>query len=118
MTVIINQEKISALATEVGEENIPVLLDIFLNELSSYIDMLSDQGVQIQIRTEQLKEICHALKSSAASFGADRLCALAIELDSRGKSGLLTAGEQDIQDLVHLIDITYTSYSTMMERSS
>ncbi len=89
---ILNKQKIAALASEIGEENVPVLLDIFLGELDMYIAELSD-ATKVD-KAEYLREISHALKSSAASFGADALCDKAKELDMRAKQG------QDI-DIVH-----------------
>ncbi len=82
---ILNQSKIDRLVSEIGPENVPVLLEIFLNELSMYIENLSQQEGEGQ--QAYLKEISHALKSSAASFGAEALCTYSIELDARGKSG-------------------------------
>ncbi|MEF1291925.1 Hpt domain-containing protein, partial [Vibrio sp. M260118] len=38
---ILDQSKIDRLASEIGEENVPVLLEIFLGELKMYIDQLS-----------------------------------------------------------------------------
>jgi two-component system phosphorelay protein LuxU len=80
---ILNQNKIDQLSGEIGAENVPVLLEIFIGELNTYIQNLSDSSV-----TDidgYLKEISHALKSSAASFGAEALCAYSIEIDARAK---------------------------------
>ncbi len=38
---VLNQDKIERLAAEIGVENVPVLLDIFLGELTMYIDNLN-----------------------------------------------------------------------------
>lgn len=78
---VLNQQKIDELSMEIGSDNVPVLFDIFLGEMDTYIENLS----QLQ-RAERLaysKEISHALKSSAASFGADRLCELAMSIDKK-----------------------------------
>lgn len=69
---ILNQQKIDELSMEIGSDNVPVLLDIFLGEMDTYIDNLSQLEGSEQL--VYLKEISHALKSSAASFGADSLC--------------------------------------------
>ncbi|MDW1810739.1 Hpt domain-containing protein, partial [Vibrio sp. Vb2362] len=72
---VLNQQKIDELSMEIGSDNVPVLFDIFLGEMDTYIENLSQlQGAE---RLAYSKEISHALKSSAASFGADRLCELA-----------------------------------------
>ncbi|MBE4116435.1 phosphorelay protein LuxU, partial [Vibrio parahaemolyticus] len=38
---ILNQQKIDELSMEIGSDNVPVLLDIFLGEMDTYIDNLS-----------------------------------------------------------------------------
>ncbi|NMT19542.1 Hpt domain-containing protein, partial [Vibrio parahaemolyticus] len=49
---------------EIGSDNVPVLFDIFLGEMDTYIENLSQlQGAE---RLAYSKEISHALKSSAA----------------------------------------------------
>ena len=66
---IINQKQVDRLAAEIGKENVPVLLEIFLNEIAGYEStLLSLEG---QEQHAYLTEVSHALKSSAASFGAD-----------------------------------------------
>ncbi|WP_074374478.1 quorum-sensing phosphorelay protein LuxU [Vibrio spartinae] len=116
MSEIMNQETISSLSREIGEENIPVLLDIFLGELENYQATLSESEGPEQL--ELLKEISHALKSSAASFGADRLCAMAIDIDTRGKQGLLLNTKQEKQNLIKQLRETYTSYMSLVEHES
>ncbi len=83
MMNILNKEKIAELSNEIGAENLPMLLEIFLGELKTYKQTLDDGPENI---TDYLKEISHALKSSAASFGADKLCQYAIDIDRRGKN--------------------------------
>lgn len=111
-----NQETISSLGREIGEENIPVLLDIFLGELENYQATLLESDGSSQL--ELLKEISHALKSSAASFGADRLCAMAMDIDARGKEGRLVDTAQETQTLVKLLRETFTSYMTLVQPES
>ncbi|ASA56681.1 phosphorelay protein LuxU [Vibrio gazogenes] len=116
MSEIMNQATISSLSREIGEDNIPVLLDIFLGELENYQATLSESAEQEQL--ELLKEISHALKSSAASFGADRLCDMAIDIDTRGKQGLLLNTKQEKQNLIKQLRETYTSYMTLVQHES
>ncbi len=80
---LLNRAKVEQLSEEIGSENVPMLLDIFIGELAGYQTKLKTLEGDEQIR--QLKEISHALKSSAASFGADRLCELAQNIDKLGK---------------------------------
>ncbi|WP_039948976.1 quorum-sensing phosphorelay protein LuxU [Vibrio ichthyoenteri] len=81
---VLNQAKVDRLANEIGQENVPILLEIFLGELAQYIATLSAEHDN---HGAYLKDISHALKSSAASFGAEALCALAIEFDAAAKAG-------------------------------
>ncbi|WP_375750575.1 Hpt domain-containing protein [Vibrio sp. HN007] len=79
-----NSHKVNDLCHEIGKDNLPVLLEIFLSELDGYQNVLSGELEDLQ---SPLQEISHALKSSAASFGADNLCELAKEIDQRAKAG-------------------------------
>jgi two-component system, phosphorelay protein LuxU len=80
MAININQETIKRLAAEVGEETVSILFNVFSDELEQYLRQLSDQPTVIQIG-----DISHAIKSSAASFGADDLALMAQECESRVK---------------------------------
>ncbi|YCO04635.1 quorum-sensing phosphorelay protein LuxU [Vibrio sp. VNB-15] len=105
---VLNQQKINELAAEIGSENVPVLLDIFLGEMDVYINNLSQyQGGEQLI---YLKEISHALKSSAASFGADRLCDLAIATDKKAKASELVEGSEELSLMLDLLHVTRDAY--------
>ncbi|MGR5324373.1 quorum-sensing phosphorelay protein LuxU [Vibrio alfacsensis] len=107
-TGVLNQQKIDELAAEIGRDNVPVLLEIFLGEMDSYIVHLSQNH-----HTEQLvylKEISHALKSSAASFGADRLCALATDIDKKAKADELGEDCEEIAMMLDLLRVTRDAY--------
>ncbi|PAR56586.1 phosphorelay protein [Vibrio metoecus] len=108
----INQSKIDLLAKEIGEENVPILVDIFLGELGDYQSKLVSE--QVVDKLGYLKEISHALKSSAASFGADRLCAKAIELDSRAKSGEMLDISLEVTQMLDLLKQTHQCYSNLV----
>ncbi|HDM8054400.1 quorum-sensing phosphorelay protein LuxU [Vibrio harveyi] len=105
---VLNQQKIEELSAEIGSDNVPVLLDIFLGEMDTYITRLSDLKGNEQLI--YLKEISHALKSSAASFGADRLCDLAIAIDRKAKSNQLAEQGEDATEMLALLDITRDAY--------
>jgi two-component system phosphorelay protein LuxU len=109
---ILNQEKIELLGKEIGAENIPMLLEIFVGELVSYSETLTN--CSIDQRSDQLSEISHALKSSAASFGADQLCALAIDVDSQVKAGKTVGDDEQLQTFVHLLNQTCTVYQQLI----
>lgn len=111
---ILNQQKVDDLAREIGEENVPVLLDIFLGELSTYIETLADNGSADS--ESHLAEISHALKSSAASFGADHLCALAVDIDSRVKLDQQIDVSVDTINMVAVLQSTRTEYLGLVGR--
>ncbi|WP_346338256.1 quorum-sensing phosphorelay protein LuxU [Vibrio parahaemolyticus] len=105
---ILNQQKIDELSMEIGSDNVPVLLDIFLGEMDTYIDNLSQlEGSE---RLMYLKEISHALKSSAASFGADRLCELAMSIDKKAKSGELVEQGSEVNTMLERLNETRDAY--------
>lgn len=82
MAMSINANTLKRLSDEVGEETVSLLLNVFSDELEQYLRQLSDQPSVSQVR-----EISHAIKSSAASFGADELAEMAQECESRMKQG-------------------------------
>ncbi|EGR1143227.1 TPA: quorum-sensing phosphorelay protein LuxU [Vibrio parahaemolyticus] len=105
---ILNQQKIDELSMEIGSDNVPVLLDIFLGEMDTYIDNLSQlEGSE---RLVYLKEISHALKSSAASFGADSLCELAMSIDKKAKSGELVEQGSEVYTMLERLNETRDAY--------
>lgn len=111
MTKVLNQQKVDELAGEIGQENVPVLLEIFLVELKGYYEHLEIN--KESDTSKYLADISHALKSSAASFGADSLCSFAIGLDSKVKQSLpITDG--DFEDMQSLLLSTYTEYQQLM----
>ncbi|MCG7585981.1 Hpt domain-containing protein [Photobacterium sp. OFAV2-7] len=82
MAMSINASTIKRLSEEVGQDTVTLLLNVFSDELEQYLRQLSDQPTISQVR-----EISHAIKSSAASFGADELAEMAQECESRVKQG-------------------------------
>ena len=111
MTKVLNQQKVDELAGEIGQENVAVLLEIFLGELKGYYEHLEIN--KESDTSKYLADISHALKSSAASFGADSLCSFAIGLDSKVKQSLpITDG--DFEDMQSLLLSTYTEYQQLM----
>ncbi len=111
MTKVLNQQKVDELAGEIGQENVPVLLEIFLGELKGYYEHLEIN--KESDTSKYLADISHALKSSAASFGADSLCSFAIGLDSKVKQSLPTT-DGDFEDMQSLLLSTYTEYQQLM----
>tara|TARA_Y100001956_G_scaffold68662_1_gene71379 strand:+ start:798 stop:1139 length:342 start_codon:yes stop_codon:yes gene_type:complete len=111
---VLNQDKIDQLASEIGADNVPILLDIFLGELAQYQDKLINDG-SLDVST-YLKEISHALKSSAASFGAEVLCAYAIELDSMAKAGQVFEPTESKDKMISLLRETEQRYQQLVSQ--
>lgn len=111
---VLNQSKIDRLASEIGEENVPMLLDIFLGELTQYIEVLSDDEFTEVGR--YLADICHALKSSAASFGAEALCTFAIEIDTQVKVSGIADLEATRQKMIALLKQTQQRYQQLVSQ--
>ncbi|MBF8999846.1 quorum-sensing phosphorelay protein LuxU [Vibrio nitrifigilis] len=109
---LMNQHKIDGLAQEIGQENVPVLLEIFLGELTGYQQQLTD--VSQADKQECLKDISHALKSSAASFGADKLCAKAIEIDGMVKLALEFDVNAETENIIALMEETHQCYEQLL----
>lgn len=59
-----NTKTIDSLRNEIGADNLPILLGIFTSELEQYQAALTTETEQ----ASQFQEICHSLKSSAASL--------------------------------------------------
>jgi two-component system phosphorelay protein LuxU len=106
---IINKTHIEQLANEVGAENIPMLLDIFIQELNEYSEKIQSTLDNSQ-RQIECAEICHALKSNAASFGAVELCNLAKSLDKEFKQGAVVSDDEKFNRLNELIKETKSHY--------
>ncbi|MFI3275017.1 quorum-sensing phosphorelay protein LuxU [Vibrio sp.] len=111
MMKVLNQQKVDELAGEIGQENVPVLLEIFLGELKGYYEHLELN--KDTDTSKYLADISHALKSSAASFGADSLCNFAISLDAKVKQALPVT-DIDFKDMQELLLSTYTEYQQLM----
>ena len=82
MVLMVNNETIQRLTIDVGKETALLLLGVFSEELNDYFQQLSDLPTILHIR-----EKSHAIKSSAASFGADELAEFACECENRVKMG-------------------------------
>ncbi|GAB6263160.1 Hpt domain-containing protein [Photobacterium sp. CCB-ST2H9] len=98
MTAMINQATLKKLAEEVGQETVALLLEVFSGELEQYLQQLAEQPSVMQIR-----EISHAIKSSAASFGADDLAQMAQECESRVKQGQENWVSEHLPELQKLV---------------
>ena len=110
---IINQQQVERLKQEIGAENLPVLLEIFLSELNQYRMKLTDTTHD---QEAYLKEISHALKSSAASFGAEALRNLAIDYDGAAKAGVSLASAEQKHAMLALLKETHQCYEKLLSQ--
>jgi len=111
VTTYLNANKIDDLCNEIGQDNLPFLLDIFLGELNEYQVALLEGGDDLE---RQLSDISHALKSSAASFGADELCKTAKHIDASAKAGLQVSTIENKNSMLLSIQGTIKAYGSLM----
>lgn len=107
MTSTVNNETIQRLTLEVGEDTVLMLFDVFSCELKDYYKQLSESPSISQVR-----EISHAIKSSAASFGADELAEFARECEYRiklGQNGWVHAQLPHFAKIVQMTACEYTA---------
>lgn len=108
MALTVNNETLRRLALEVGEEMVSSILAVFSEELNDYFELLSGAPTILQIG-----EICHAIKSSAASFGADELAELAHECEYRVKLGQDAWVFEQLPRLNDILQITAAKFDAL-----
>lgn len=108
-----NRDKVEQLSKEIGHDNIPILLGIFTGELVSYQEQLSTGSLSDKMAS--MKEICHALKSSAASFGAESLCQFAVDIDAQVKNGQLAEDQTQVDHMLHNLSQTHRCYLAFLQ---
>lgn len=109
MNPYVNQTAVTQLRQEVGEENIPILFGIFCDELSDFIGALSSHP-----EVNEIREISHSLKSSAGSFGADKLATMAISVEEKAKQDQAQWLERNISDFVEVARQTEIAYRELL----
>lgn len=82
---------LETMIAEIGEENLSPLIDVFLNELDSRVDLI--ERAAAEGNADGLAKECHPLKSSAASFGAFGLSKLAREIEEKAMHDDLAAAQ-------------------------
>lgn len=112
MTRYLNPNKIDDLCSEIGQDNLPVLLDIFLGELNGYQEELTSDEEELETR---LGDISHALKSSAASFGAENLCQVATGIDAQVKAGRKINTQVNRESIVTSLEETINAYDSLFD---
>lgn len=81
----LDRATLDRLAGDVGEEILPELINTFLNELDSRIDLIEKAAEAVDLRG--LAAQAHPLKSSAANFGAVALSRLASDIEATARAG-------------------------------
>ena len=94
---------------EVGDENVPFLFGIFCDELDDFISTLTTHP-----EIEKVREISHCLKSSAGSFGADKLASMAINIEEKAKNKQKDWVERNISEFVNIARGTELAYRQMI----
>ena len=97
------------LMQEVGDENVPFLFGIFCDELDDFISTLTTHP-----EIEKVREISHCLKSSAGSFGADKLASMAINIEEKAKNKQKDWVERNISEFVNIARGTELAYRQMI----
>ncbi|BCL70475.1 Phosphorelay protein luxU [Vibrio nigripulchritudo MADA3029] len=115
MKAVVNTDKIDELSRDIGEENLPMLFSIFIGELVDYAEALANGPTEQSEAEEQLKAISHSLKSSAASFGAERLCEFATRLDARYKTGEPINTDENRETMITCLHITKDEFIKLTE---
>ena len=105
MNQYVNQLAVNQLVQEVGDENVPCLFGIFCDELHDFIDTLSSQP-----EIDKVREISHCLKSSAGSFGADKLAGMAIDVEEKAKSHQKEWVQNNMSEFVDIARQTERAY--------
>ncbi|ORT50564.1 hypothetical protein ST37_09815 [Vibrio sp. qd031] len=104
--LVLNPKALDKMKTDVGEAHLPVLLECFIGELEEYIVLLN--------RTDNSDKICadisHSLKSSAASFGADALLQIAIQIDTAVKRNQTICSQKTKAKLIASLESTLAEY--------
>lgn len=101
MASCVNETTIKQLASEVGEETIALLLNVFCDELEQYSQkLISDPTIG------DVREISHSIKSSAGSFGADPLAAMALECEERAKQEQNEWVEHHLDEFIQVVQTT------------
>lgn len=109
MSQYINQIAVNQLMQEVGDENVPFLFGIFCDELDDFIGTLTTHP-----EIEKVREISHCLKSSAGSFGADKLANMAIHIEEKAKNKQKDWVERNISEFVNIARGTELAYRQMI----
>ena len=76
--MILNKDILKALENEIGSADLSDLLRVFIEDLEQNYNKLQLDSIS----NEELSSITHTLKSTAGTFGAEKLSILALEINT------------------------------------
>ncbi|MBY6185522.1 Hpt domain-containing protein [Marinobacter hydrocarbonoclasticus] len=92
------------MAEDVGEETLPAILSIFIEELS-------EMAAQLTVTSDaEIGDLAHRIKGSANTFGASALAKAAAGLELQAKRGEPCAQSSDVRSLARLAEQTVSHY--------
>ena len=104
----LNPDVLERLSADIGAQALQQALGLFVAELEAMGNALNEQPEDLQLVARQT----HVLKSSAATFGADTLQALAGRIEAQARAGQQPAGD-DWQRLRKAVsDTVYAAQSS------
>jgi two-component system phosphorelay protein LuxU len=104
--LVLNPKALDKMKSDVGEAHLPVLLGCFIGELEEYIVLLNGSDNN----EKHCADISHSLKSSAASFGADALLQIAIQIDTAVKRNQTICSQETKAKLIASLKTTLAEY--------
>lgn len=83
--VLVDRGTLDRLAEDVGREILPELIEKFLSEMDTRIELIEKAAESMEV--DVLSAQAHPLKSSAANFGAVSLSRLASRVEALARAG-------------------------------
>lgn len=106
---MINWERVEELKTDVGEEEFPEVVELFLDEVDEVIGRLRDTA-KAGPRAEVSEEDMHFLKGSALNLGLDAFAGLC----SQAEKAAAAAGGRAPVDLGAILDAYAASRNALL----
>ena len=113
MLVNVNFSTLNTLVAEVGDETIRSLLVVFSDEMTQYQQILEQKP-----SLEEIRKITCYIKSSAATFGADKLAQLARECEQRGRLGQDVRLQKQLPKLAEMLEQISVQYKDLSLRKN
>jgi diguanylate cyclase (GGDEF)-like protein len=82
---VLNEQVYRELRQQIGSA-LPTMVKVFLDDIPSYIRSLKDA---IKVKdTQAYADFAHSIRSAASNFGANRLCKICAEIETKGRAGI------------------------------